>query len=100
MSGSGGGTSASERSPSVTIREQQIELLRTLQRHTVPFVVIGGHAVNQHGHLRGTEDVDVIWVRSPEADQKLLAALTSIEAAWIGKEIDPATGIEKIYPVS
>lgn len=84
----------------MTIREQQLELLSTLHRHGVPFMVIGGHAVNQHGHLRGTEDVDVVWVRSPEADEKLLAALTSVEAAWIGKEIDPATGIEKTFPVS
>jgi hypothetical protein len=84
----------------VTIREQQLELLHTLQRHGVPFLLIGGHAVNQHGHLRGTDDVDVVWVRSPEADEKLLTALTSVDAAWIGKEIDPATGIEKIFPVS
>jgi hypothetical protein len=84
----------------VTIRHQQLELLHALERHGVPFVLIGGHAVNQHGHLRGTDDVDVVWVRSPEADHKLLSALTSVDAAWIGKEIDPATRIEKIVPVS
>jgi hypothetical protein len=84
----------------VTIRQQQLELLFILHRHGVPFVLIGGHAVNQHGHLRGTDDVDVIWVRSPEADESLLNALASVDAAWIGKEIDPATGIEKLFPVS
>ncbi|MFM7035050.1 MAG: hypothetical protein ACKOYJ_07695 [Planctomycetia bacterium] len=41
-------------------------LFEVLLRHRIPFVVIGGHAVNVHGHLRATEDTDVLWLRSPE----------------------------------
>ena len=40
-------------------------ILDVLTRHAVPFVVVGGHAVNLHGYIRATEDTDVLWVRSP-----------------------------------
>ena len=42
-------------------------LFDALNRHAVPFVVIGGHAVNVHGYARATEDTDLLWVRSPAA---------------------------------
>jgi hypothetical protein len=66
----------------------------------VPFVVIGGHAVNVHGYARATEDTDLIWVRSPAAESSLLRALDELDARFIGDEIDPATGIERTYPVT
>ena len=66
----------------------------------MPFVIIGGHAVNFHGYGRATEDIDVVWLRSPEAEQLLLRALTEIDARYIGKEIDPDTGIERTYPIT
>jgi hypothetical protein len=71
-----------------------------LRRHGIPFVVIGGHAVNFHGFLRTTEDVDVVWLRSPENEFALARALTEAGACYIGKEIDPATGIERTIPVT
>ena len=77
-----------------------LELLRLLSRHGVPFVVIGGHAVSFHGHIRATEDVDLIWLRSPEAENTLLGALQEAHAQWIADEIDPATGIEQLVPVT
>lgn len=77
-----------------------IELLETLKRHGVPFVTVGGHAVNFHGYRRATEDVDVVWLRTPENEVLLLAALTEVGASYIGKEIDPKTGIERMYPVT
>lgn len=76
------------------------EILSVLRKHGVPFVVIGGHAVNFHGFLRMTEDTDVVWLRSPESEQALLRALIEIQAEYIGDEIDPATGIEKTHPVT
>jgi hypothetical protein len=38
--------------------------------------------------------------RSPECEQALFAALSEVNARWIGEEIDPATGIERTFPVS
>ncbi|HEY8665925.1 MAG TPA: hypothetical protein VIL86_04625 [Tepidisphaeraceae bacterium] len=56
--------------------------------------------MNFHGHIRATEDVDVIWVRSPDSERQLLAALTELNAQSIGNEIDPATHLEKLIPIS
>lgn len=72
----------------------------TLTRHHVPFVIIGGHAVNFHGHIRITEDSDIVWRRTTESEQSLLNALTELNARWLGDQVDPATGIEKDYPVT
>jgi hypothetical protein len=77
-----------------------LNLFYILQRHGVPFVIVGGHAVFFHGHHRFTEDSDVVWLRSPAAEESLLAALIEVEACSIGKDIDPATGIERLYPIS
>jgi len=79
---------------------RDFELLDALGRHGVPFVTVGGHAVYFHGFERLTEDTDVVWLRSPQAEQSLLAALTEVNAQYIGKEIDPATRIERTYPVT
>jgi hypothetical protein len=80
--------------------DDDIRMLEVLRRHGVPFVIVGGHAVNFHGFRRGTEDVDVVWFRTSETEQKLLAALTELKACYIVKEIDPATGLERTIPVS
>jgi hypothetical protein len=77
-----------------------MELLSALRRHGVPFVAIGGIAVNVHGFIRSTEDTDVVWFRSPQSEQILLQTLAEIDAQYIGKEIDPSTGIERTYPVT
>lgn len=74
-------------------------LFDVLTRHGVPFVVIGGHAVCAHGYLRSTEDTDVLWIRSPASEAALLHALEELAAQYIGSDIDPATGIERTYPV-
>jgi hypothetical protein len=78
----------------------EFRLFDTLNRHAVPFVVIGGHAVNVHGYVRATEDTDLLWVRSPAAESSLLRALGELDARFIGDEIDPSTGIERTYPVT
>lgn len=75
-------------------------LIDTLIGHNLPLVVIGGYAVIYHGYVRTTEDVDVIFPRTPENEHALLAALSELEASWIGEELDPTTGIEKTFPVT
>ena len=41
------------------------DLFKHLEEYEVPFVVIGGHAVNYHGFIRATEDVDIVFLRTP-----------------------------------
>ncbi len=71
-----------------------------LADHGAPFVVNGGHAVGYHGYVCATEDHDVVFVRSADAKRALLAALKKLNAEWISDEIDPATGLERLVPVS
>lgn len=75
-------------------------IFEILQKHSVPFVIVGGHAVNFHGFIRATEDTDIVWLRSPDAELALHKALAELDAKYIGNEIDPATKIERTYPVS
>lgn len=79
---------------------QPPSILDVLARTDVPFVVIGGHAVNFHGYVRTTEDADAVFIRTPETEARLLKALESVNARWISDEIDPHTGIERQVPIS
>lgn len=63
-------------------------------------MIIGGHAVAFHGYVRTTEDADVVFQRTAASETALLAALGSIHACWISNERDPATGLERLVPVS
>lgn len=76
-----------------------MQLVDVLLDHQVPFVIIGGHAVNYHGHARATEDMDIVYRKSDESILLLTKALESVNAFWISDEIDPTTRIEKAVPV-
>jgi hypothetical protein len=78
----------------------KLAAFEVLKRHGVPFVIVGGHAVYMHGYQRDTEDADAVWLRSPASEVALLAALNELAAGYIGRDIDPATRIERVYPVS
>lgn len=82
------------------VMASEFDIFAALLRHEVPFVVIGGHAVNFHGYGRLTEDTDLVWLRSPPTEQSLMLALTELEAQYIGSEIDPHTRLERTYPVT
>jgi len=55
-------------------------LLATLHRHGVDYVVIGGVAVQVHGHRRTTMDLDLMPEPSLENLERLAAALEELEA--------------------
>jgi hypothetical protein len=77
-----------------------MEIVDRLVAAEIPFVVIGGHAVNAHGFIRATEDVDILFERTEETQQRLYEILRDINAYYIGTEIDPQTGIERIHDVT
>lgn len=56
------------------------ELLATLSRHQVEYTVIGGVAVQIHGHRRTTMDLDVIPEPSEENLERLARALVELRA--------------------
>jgi hypothetical protein len=55
-------------------------LLATLQAHRVDYTVIGGVAVQVHGHRRTTKDLDVVAAPDPENLKRLAEALADLEA--------------------
>lgn len=65
------------------------ELLSTLARHDVEFVVIGGFALAPHGYVRATKDVDVVPNPDPENLDRLAGALRDLDAQPDVGEIDP-----------
>ena len=50
-------------------------LLGTLGRHEVAFIVVGGAAAIAHGSARLTQDLDIVYDRSPANLDRLVAAL-------------------------
>lgn len=63
-----------------------VELLRTLARHEVPFLIVGGYAVAHAGHLRATKDLDLFVPRGAEHDDRLVTALSK----FLGAPLDAA----------
>jgi len=55
-------------------------ILQTLAEHGVEYVLIGGLAVQTHGHVRTTNDADVIPAPEPANLERLAAALRSLGA--------------------
>jgi hypothetical protein len=55
-------------------------ILQALAEHEVDYVLIGGLAVQTHGHVRSTNDADLIPAPRPENLERLAAALRSLGA--------------------
>jgi hypothetical protein len=51
------------------------ELIRILVHSGVEFIIIGGAAARAHGSARLTEDLDIVYHRTPENIERLVAAL-------------------------
>ncbi len=68
--------------------EDLVYLCRELNRLEARYVVVGGMAVNQHGFVRATEDIDLLIDASPENQERVKTALLSLpdQAA---KDIEP-----------
>lgn len=71
-------------------------ILRALAGHRVDYVIVGGLAVQAHGHLRTTVDIDVLPRPEPANLGRLADALNSLDARILNPgseqlEIDAAT---------
>lgn len=67
-------------------------ILRVLAEHAVDYVIIGGLAVQTHGHVRTTVDIDVLPRPDPSNLRRLAAALNALDA----RVLNPAGAEEKI----
>ena len=59
-------------------------ILRVFSEQGVDYVVIGGVAVQAHGHPRTTQDIDIIPEPSPENLRRLASALSVLGARPVG----------------
>ncbi len=66
-----------------------VRIFEALQRHEVEYLTIGGVAVNVHGHVRNTRDVDVLIEWTPENMRRLAAALGDLDARLFGVDAEP-----------
>lgn len=60
------------------VRSQQLSLFAALSAHGVEYVVVGGVAVNAHGYIRNTSDLDIFFRPSVKNATALFAALESL----------------------
>lgn len=51
------------------------DLLRALAGRNVEFIIVGGAAATAHGSARLTQDLDIVYRRTPENMARLVAAL-------------------------
>lgn len=55
-------------------------IFEVLDSHKVEYVVVGGIAVQAHGHVRMTNDIDLMPSPTPENLERLAAALIDLDA--------------------
>ena len=85
----------------MTRREIPIDaavILRVLAKHEVEYVVIGGLAVQAHGHPRTTQDLDLVPKPTSVNRTRLVGALTELAARPVGASapraiVIPDTGV-------
>ncbi len=65
-----------------------LELARALNRHGVDYVVIGGVAMQVHGHVRTTRDLDTVVAWTPENMRALAGALAELDARLRGVDAE------------
>lgn len=52
------------------------ELVEAFEKHEVLYVLVGGYAVNFHGYVRSTQDIDFLVMPSKENAENLMKALS------------------------
>ena len=58
------------------------KIIEALNRHKVEYITIGGFAATLYGCPEQTFDLDILYADTPANRQRLLAALTEINAQW------------------
>lgn len=60
---------------SIPLPTEFSELLKSLNKHEVKYLVVGGYAVAYHGHPRATGDIDIWILRTPENAHRVVETL-------------------------
>jgi hypothetical protein len=71
----------------VNLASDFLDLLRCLNEAGADYMLVGGYAVNVHGYVRATEDLDV-WVRANSVNASLV--LSALSTFGMPPGLDPA----------
>lgn len=69
-----------------------IRALKTLERHQVEFLIVGGFAAWMHGAPVVTTDLDIVYNEDPDNTENLVQALLELKAIYrhqMGRKIQP-----------
>jgi hypothetical protein len=73
-------------------------ILRALAAHEVDYVLIGGLAVQTHGHVRTTNDADLIPAPDPANLERLAATLRELDAKVLNRGEEQTPVDAKMLP--
>ena len=74
--------------PRKAAQEDLLLLLRSLAHHQVDYVIIGGQALNLHGYMRNTDDIDILLPMDALNGKRVIDAL-SVLPDNAAKDVDP-----------
>jgi len=75
-----------------------VEVCTLLNQENCAYLIAGGIALNLHGILRATKDIDLLIPRNQKNTEKILKALSSLMLG-IAKELDAAKVTEKPFTI-
>ena len=81
--------SDAEKEPRKATRDDLLLLLQSLANYQVDYVIIGGQALNLHGYMRNTDDIDILLPMDEVNGKKVVDAL-SVLPDNAAKDVDPA----------
>ena len=73
--------------PTRGIGDKWIDVCRRLNERGAAYIVVGGIAVNLHGHVRATRDLDILVPRDIENTRRILEALAELPYG-MARELD------------
>ena len=56
-----------------------LKVIKSLNEHDVPYILIGGYSLFVHGYHRATEDIDLLIPRDIKVGQKIKKALSVLK---------------------
>lgn len=81
------------------LNAQELELLGCFNSFDVHYLVIGGHAVQFHGHLRPAKDLDIFIGTSDGNPSRVISALRSLGFYGSDLSVDLFSTLKKQIPL-
>jgi predicted nucleotidyltransferase len=76
-------------------RDELLRVCSLLNKHGARYLIVGGHACILHGHVRTTEDVDILVEEAVENLERVIAGLSELED-HAAAELTPQDLIENV----